>query len=324
MSDKVVKRGKKPTVDIIVDVETIGIFRPGNYATQKEKVAISSLVEGKTISKEQQIQIEKKMIISKAVFNVGITVQHNGEIQEQHQVGIDEFWLYPEHRILDFYRKNFDKDGGDFTVRYETFGDFLTQMFYPLLKKFKEEGKKIRVSSYNAAFDSAAFVETSKLEGIEIPTIILENWKCILVLACNCLLQDEGRKFYNWIVKEEHRLLSQPKKEWGQYISFGNNARVKAETVYRYITKDTSFIETHKGLQDTEIEGKIFEWCRKHKGWKNMNASPTGGAWQVLNCKALPFKKIGTFDNKCVVDLLSPINQEKLEEIMKARGEING
>lgn len=41
---------------------------------------------------------------------------------------------------------------------------------------------------------------------------------------------------------------------------------LKAETVYRYITQDTDFIESHTGLEDVMIETAIMAYCyRKHK-----------------------------------------------------------
>lgn len=313
----------KPIIDIIVDVETIGIFRPGFIPSRKyEKELISSMQEGKKLTKEQEKEKEKKMIISNAVFNVGITVQHNGDIKEQHQVGIDEFWLYPEHRIMDFYRKTFDKEGKDFTIRYETFGEFLVKCFYPLLKKCGENGKsKIKLHSYNASFDRRAFIDTAKLEGMIIPESIQNNWNCIMIQACNTLLKDNGRKYFNWIIKNEYDLINKPKHERGEYLTFGRNARITAETMYRYISKDLSFIEAHKGLQDTEIEGKILQWCKKNGGAK-VNAEPIDGGWKELNHYAVPFHRRGMFDNKEVrEDILSPINQEKLYSILESRGD---
>ena len=42
--------------------------------------------------------------------------------------------------------------------------------------------------------------------------------------------------------------------------------QVKAETVYRYITQDTEFVESHTGLEDVKIETTIFAYCMaKHK-----------------------------------------------------------
>ena len=42
--------------------------------------------------------------------------------------------------------------------------------------------------------------------------------------------------------------------------------QVKAEVIYRYITGDNDFIESHTGLEDVLIEKEILAYCfSKHK-----------------------------------------------------------
>ena len=42
--------------------------------------------------------------------------------------------------------------------------------------------------------------------------------------------------------------------------------QVKAETLYRYITQNIDFIESHTALKDVMIEKEIFAYCfRKHQ-----------------------------------------------------------
>lgn len=313
-----VKRKRK--LDIIIDVETIGVFRPGYTPNRSIKPIILAEMNGKKVTKKQKEDEESKMIISKAIFNVGITVQHKGKILESEQFGINEFWEYPEHRILDFYRKNFKKDGSEFTERYDTFGEFLKKVFYPMLAHYGKDNE-IALWSYNADFDRRAFVDTAKLENMYIPEPILNRWNCIMILACNALLADNGKKYLNWIVEQEYLIRNRPKAFQAEYISEGRNARTKAETLYRYISGNVEFIEAHKGMQDTQIEGEILEWCKKKKGWKDLDKIPKGGGWQVFNHKALPWQKLGTFDDEETIGLLSPINQERLYEIMDLRGE---
>lgn len=48
--------------------------------------------------------------------------------------------------------------------------------------------------------------------------------------------------------------------------------RLTAEILYRYISNDPLFIESHTGLEDVEIEKEIFAYCLKHGG-KNMRRS---------------------------------------------------
>ena len=42
--------------------------------------------------------------------------------------------------------------------------------------------------------------------------------------------------------------------------------QVKAEVIYKYITGDNDFVESHTGLEDVLIEKEILAYCfRKHK-----------------------------------------------------------
>lgn len=49
------------------------------------------------------------------------------------------------------------------------------------------------------------------------------------------------------------------------YLTKQNRIKFTAEILYRYLTKDTDFIEEHKGLQDVLIEKDIFTYCLKEK-----------------------------------------------------------
>ena len=42
--------------------------------------------------------------------------------------------------------------------------------------------------------------------------------------------------------------------------------QLKAETIYKFITADTNFVESHTGLEDVMIEKEIFRYCMgKHQ-----------------------------------------------------------
>lgn len=59
------------------------------------------------------------------------------------------------------------------------------------------------------------------------------------------------------------------------YMTKNNRIQLKAETVYKFITKDLDFIESHTGLEDVMIEKEILAYCyRQHKAmrkklWEN-------------------------------------------------------
>lgn len=46
-----------------------------------------------------------------------------------------------------------------------------------------------------------------------------------------------------------------------QFYTDSGNYKGNAETVYKYITGDTEFVEAHMGLYDSEIESEILEYC---------------------------------------------------------------
>lgn len=55
--------------------------------------------------------------------------------------------------------------------------------------------------------------------------------------------------------------------------------QVTAEVLYRYITGNTNFIESHTGLEDVDIERQILAYCfRKHKAMAK-------GAWETAKYK---------------------------------------
>lgn len=53
------------------------------------------------------------------------------------------------------------------------------------------------------------------------------------------------------------------------YMTKNNQVRLTAEILYRYITRNLDFIESHTGLEDVEIERQILSYCfKKHKAMK--------------------------------------------------------
>ena len=57
--------------------------------------------------------------------------------------------------------------------------------------------------------------------------------------------------------------------EENDYMTKNNQVKLTAEILYRYITRDNDFIESHTGLEDVDIERQILAYCfRKHKAMK--------------------------------------------------------
>jgi DNA polymerase III alpha subunit (gram-positive type) len=50
------------------------------------------------------------------------------------------------------------------------------------------------------------------------------------------------------------------------YICKNNQLKLTAEVLYRFISKDNDFVESHTGLEDVEIEVQILAYCvKQHK-----------------------------------------------------------
>ena len=51
--------------------------------------------------------------------------------------------------------------------------------------------------------------------------------------------------------------------EENQYLTTYGKPQYTAEVIYRYLTNDTTFVESHTGLEDAVIETQIFVECLK-------------------------------------------------------------
>ena len=108
--------------------------------------------------------------------------------------------------------------------------------------------------AHNAAFDNRALNVTQRYQTTSKHRYFLPfgiKWLDTLKMARSVLSQmPTYRRFC----------------EENGYITKNNQCRYTAEIIYRYITKDNNFIESHTGLEDVEIEAQIFAYCvRQHK-----------------------------------------------------------
>ena len=57
-------------------------------------------------------------------------------------------------------------------------------------------------------------------------------------------------------------------QEYG-YMTKNNQVRLTAEILFRYISQNLNFVESHTGLEDVDIERQILAYCfRKHKAMR--------------------------------------------------------
>lgn len=73
------------------------------------------------------------------------------------------------------------------------------------------------------------------------------------------------------------------------FISEAGNIQTSAECAYRYITKDTEFIESHTGLEDCKIEAALFAKCKSQH--KPMNTKIEPWCWRKVQKKRKEIKE---------------------------------
>lgn len=136
-----------------------------------------------------------------------------------------------------------------------------------------ENFKITRVYAYNMGFDRRALNNDQKF--------ITENkyryffpkdteFRCIWNMACQVLLARPS--YIKFALKNN-------------YVSEKGNILTNAECCYRYVTKNTDFVEAHKGIDDVNIEAEILLACfRQHK---KMNTEPYSACWRLVQNERL-------------------------------------
>lgn len=131
-----------------------------------------------------------------------------------------------------------------------------------------------QVWAYNASYDRDALNLTtdSISNGLRfefMPDGI--EWHCIHTLACIHVCN--RHKFFSWARNHEEMAI---KPETG-------NLRTGAEIVYRYLTQNDSFIETHTALCDARIEALILWRVLSRKQAYKATSKPSPGVWRIPN-----------------------------------------
>lgn len=123
------------------------------------------------------------------------------------------------------------------------------------------------VCAYNASFDNRALNVTSRYVTKSKYRYFLPyetEINCIWHMACQVICTQKGfRKFC----------------EQNGFISASGNLQTSAEVVYRYMTKDTDFDESHTGLEDVLIETAIMKKC--YDQHKKMDKSINRLCWRI-------------------------------------------
>lgn len=142
-----------------------------------------------------------------------------------------------------------------------------------VLKKYNVQD----IWCYNAGFDKRALKNTTILKGCGYNYVdevtFKDIWNCASELICN------NRNYCTWAYQNG-------------FESKKGNVKTSAEVVYRYLTKDTNFIESHTALDDCFIEKEIFLACKRKK--KKISCA-CGSHWMIPQAK---YKKVKSKQSK--------------------------
>lgn len=112
----------------------------------------------------------------------------------------------------------------------------------------ERNGVKI-VAAHNARFDYRSIHLTQRY-------ITTSRWRYVLPWGCEWY---DTLKMCREIFKSDKNY--RPWCEANGFMTKNNQPQMTAEVVYRYITNDLTFEESHTGLEDVKIEMEIFLYC---------------------------------------------------------------
>lgn len=144
-------------------------------------------------------------------------------------------------------------------------GQRILKKWFNIKKQIAEDCKKYGVEiacAHNAAFDNRALNITQRYQTTSKYRYFLPfgvEWWDTLKMARETLKQNED---YGTFCYEN------------DYLTARGCRRYTAEIIYRWLTGNADFEESHTGLEDVKIERQIFEYCI------NKNPEIDGRLWK--------------------------------------------
>ena len=144
-------------------------------------------------------------------------------------------------------------------------GQRILKKWFNIKKQIAEDCKKYGVEiacAHNAAFDNRALNITQRYQTTSKYRYFLPfgiEWWDTLKMARETLKQNED---YGTFCYEN------------DYLTSRGCRRYTAEIIYRWLTGNADFEESHTGLEDVKIERQIFEYC------VNKNPEIDGRLWK--------------------------------------------
>ena len=204
-------------------------------------------------------------------YDVGLAIiDRKGNVYDRKSFIVSELFVnepdlmksaYYAHKIPE-YLAEIERGGREVATFYKVVA---------LLKEWNTKYKPKAFLAYNAFFDMSGlnrtqrYITKSKYRyalpyGLQV--------QCIWHMACQTICSQ--KKYYDFCIKNG-------------FVSKAGNISTSAETVYRFLTNNPIFQEEHKGLEDVEIEAKIFAECiKKHK---KMNRKINRACWRLAQRK---------------------------------------
>ena len=204
-------------------------------------------------------------------YDVGLAIiDRKGNVYDRKSFIVSEIFVdepdlmksaYYAHKIPE-YLAEIERGGREVATFYKVVA---------LLKEWNTKYKPKAFLAYNAFFDMSGlnrtqrYITKSKYRyalpyGLQV--------QCIWHMACQTICSQ--KKYYDFCIKNG-------------FVSKAGNISTSAETVYRFLTNNPIFQEEHKGLEDVEIEAKIFAECiKKHK---KMNRKINRSCWRLAQRK---------------------------------------
>lgn len=160
-------------------------------------------------------------------------------------------------------------------IRMLKFG-YITQ---EMIRDFEKYDVEIALA-YNSSFDEKVF------------NFNCDWFKCIHPFDTIPIVDIRGF-VHNFIVDDIYKAFC----EHNSFFTDAGNYSTTAETVYKYITSDTDFIESHTALDDSIIESEILRWCIEsgadiNGNYQTLNSIPRKikKAWRVIRNKETIFE----------------------------------
>lgn len=186
-------------------------------------------------------------------YDVGFAIiNKKGNVYEAYSYIVEEIYSIKEMQETCYYKEKMPRYARDIKDGTRQLVSFWTvrRKIWDLLKKYDITA----VVAHNARFDYNALNTTIRyITSSKSRYFFPYGTKiyCTLAMSRSTLGKE---KMYNYFCNSRG------------YLTKYNKIRFTAEIIYRFLTQDEEFIESHTALEDVMIEKEIFKECiNKHK-----------------------------------------------------------